>query len=336
MVRAFGVALLVGSALSINADTPVPTPLSVAIGPTTRLLVLSPHPDDETLAAAGLIRRVVKAGGTVRVVLLTSGDAFSEGVETSDGIVNPTANDYRHYGTMREHEAVNALTSLGVDRRLITFLGFPDDGLCQLASRYLSAKRRSFESPYTDRISPPLTEQVIRGVKYRGVDIRRELERIVREFGPTMMALPHPEDDHPDHCSSHIFGRDVVDALVKQHHPPRMRVLHYLIHYQQWPLSGDAGTGSELGPPAGFPRNEGRWVSLALTPDEAAAKKQALLAYPSQMLVIGRFMLAFGRNNELFIEGEPAEIPECWCNDGTDVATDLPPWQYRKRPTRRQ
>ena len=62
----------------------------MAIGPATRLLVLSPHPDDETLGAAGLIRRVVKAGGTVRVVLLTSGDAFAEGVETSDGIVNPT------------------------------------------------------------------------------------------------------------------------------------------------------------------------------------------------------------------------------------------------------
>jgi LmbE family N-acetylglucosaminyl deacetylase len=335
MVRAFGIALILGGAFSISADSRVPTPLAVAIGPATRLLLLSPHPDDETLAAAGLIRRVVKAGGTVRVVLLTSGDAFAEGVETSDGIVNPTSNDYRHYGTMRESESIDALTSLGVNRKLITFLGFPDDGLCQLASRYLTARRRSFESPYTDRVSPPLTEQVIRGVRYRGVDIRRELERIVREFGPTLLALPHPEDDHPDHCSTHIFGRDVMDALVKQRHAPKVRVLHYLIHYEQWPLSGDAGGGSELSPPADFPRSEGRWVSLTLTPDEAIAKKQALLAYPSQLLVIGRFMLAFGRDNELFLEGEPAYTPECWCNDGADVATDLPPWKYRKRPPQR-
>ena len=37
--------------------------------------------------------------------------------------------------------------------------------------------------------------------------------------------------------------------------------------------------------------------------------RAALLAYPSQMLVIGRFLLAFGRGNELFLEGEPASHP---------------------------
>ena len=35
----------------------------------------------------------------------------------------------------------------------------------------------------------------------------------------------------------------------------------------------------------------------------------ALLLYRSQMLVIGRFLLAFGRSNELFLEGEPASLP---------------------------
>jgi hypothetical protein len=52
------------------------------------------------------------------------------------------------------------------------------------------------------------------------------------------------------------------------------------------------------------------------------------------MLVIGRFMLAFGRSNELFLEGEPASMPECWC-DGENVATELPASQYRRRPRRR-
>lgn len=91
------------------------------------------------------------------------------------------------------------------------------------------------------------------------------------------------------------------------------------------------GTGGDLQPPAGFPPAEGRWESLGLTGDEAAAKKQALLVYRSQMLVIGRFMLAFARNNELFLEGEPASMPECWCN-GDNVATELPPSGYRRRP----
>ena len=87
-------------------------------------------------------------------------------------------------------------------------------------------------------------------------------------------------------------------------------------------------------PPAEFPPGEGGWANFALQPDEIELKKRALLAYSSQMLVIGRFMLAFGRSNELFLEGEPASMPECWC-DGENVATELPASQYRRRPRRR-
>lgn len=333
MWRAVALAFVLAGAVVVAQPEPLPA-LDVAISAATHLLVLAAHPDDEVLGSGGLIRRVVKAGGTVRVVLLTSGDAFAEGVETIDGIANPTSGDYRHYGTLRERESVEALGWLGVDRRAVRFLGFPDDGLCRLAERYLSAKR-TFESPYTDRVSPPATEQVIRGVRYRGLDVRREIERIVTDFSPTILVLPHPEDEHPDHCSTHIFGRDAIEALARRGLSPRVRVLHTLVHYGQWPLSADAGTGSALRPPANFPANEGRWVSLSLTEDEAALKKQALLAYPSQMLVIGRFMLAFGRDNELFLEGEPRSAPECWCADGENVASELPPARYRKRPPHR-
>ena len=47
----------------------------------TRLIVFSPHPDDESLGAGGLIQRVLEAGGKVKVVFITSGDGFPEGVE---------------------------------------------------------------------------------------------------------------------------------------------------------------------------------------------------------------------------------------------------------------
>src|SRR5436309_2621531 len=166
-----------------------PPPINLAVNRATRLLVIAPHPDDDVLGAGGLIRRVVKAGGSVHVVWMTSGDGFPEGVETAEGI-NPrvahlTPRDYGTYGRLREQEARSALDSLGVGTRSLTFLGFPDEGLCELASTYLSAKAQAFKSPYTGRISPPLTEQVIRGVRYRGYDLRREIERIIIAFGPT-------------------------------------------------------------------------------------------------------------------------------------------------------
>lgn len=310
------------------APAPLP-PLGLVPDATTRLLVVSPHPDDETLAAGGLIARVIARGGAVRVVLMTSGDAFAEGVETEDGISRPAPADYRNYGTLRERETRAAMQLFGVDPAQVTFLGFPDDGLCKLASTYLTVKS-AFESPYTRRESPPEAEQVIGGVAYRGVDVRREIERILVAFRPTVVLLPHPEDEHPDHCSTHIFVSEAIDVAAREHWIARPTSIHYLIHYGQWPFSAEAGTGSQLLPPAGFPPAEGRWATLELTRNEAALKKQALFAYSSQMLVIGRLMLAFGRDNELFLVGEPASLPECWCG-GENVATELPPDRRRRR-----
>ena len=327
-------ALTLAVTLSVRTAATAAAPAELQWSPdrSTRLLVLAPHPDDEALAAAGLIQRVHAAGGTVRVVMLTSGDGFPEGVEVADGVAHPGAGDFRGYGAAREHESVTAMGLLGVPPSQLTFLGFPDEGLCRIASTYLFDKRRAFASPYTQRERPPATEQVVRGVRYRGVDMRRELEEIVTAFRPTLIALPHPEDEHPDHCSTHIFAREAVDAVP----PPlrsRLRVLHYLVHYGQWPLSADAGLGSMLLPPDGFPTTEGTWRRLTLTPSEVETKKQALLAYRTQMLVIGRFMLAFGRTTELFLEGEPASTPACWC-DGENVATEKPPTAQGRKPGR--
>jgi LmbE family N-acetylglucosaminyl deacetylase len=219
--------------------------------------------------------------------------------------------------------------SLGVSPDHITFLGFPDEGLCLLASRYLFDTRRAFNSPYTDRARPPATEQLVRGVRYRGVDVRLEIERIIADFAPTLIVLPHPEDDHPDHCSTHIFVREALLA-VRRVRAPAVHVLHYLVHYGQWPLDG-AAAGSVLQPPTGFPPAEGRWVSLRLTRDEAAAKARAIGSYRTQMQVIGPFMQSFARDNELFLDGEPASLPECWCA-GENVATEVVSSHDRRRP----
>jgi LmbE family N-acetylglucosaminyl deacetylase len=251
-------------------------------------------------------------------------------VEATERIVRPKAKDYRGFGLTREQESRTAMLGIGVAANRLSFLGFPDEGLCRLASTYLYDKRGAFESPYTDRDQPPIGEQIIRGVRYRGVDVRREIESIVNDFKPTLLVLPHAQDYHPDHCSTHIFAKDALNA-VKASVAKKASVLHYLVHYQSWPLSEDAGEGSTLKPPSNFPANQGQWVSLQLTPEEAIAKKRTLLEYRSQVQVIGRFMLAFGRDNELFIQGDPVSRSSCWC-DGENIAPDPSPERSRRKP----
>jgi LmbE family N-acetylglucosaminyl deacetylase len=128
--------------------------------------VIDPHPDDEALGAAGLIQRVLAARGSVRVVLMTSGDAFPEGIQAATHIRRPKPRDYRNYGSLREHETAMAMQRLGVDRAHLLLLGFPDGGMCLIASHYLSARARPYKSPYTAREEPPASERLTPGMRY--------------------------------------------------------------------------------------------------------------------------------------------------------------------------
>jgi LmbE family N-acetylglucosaminyl deacetylase len=268
---------------------------------------VSPHPDDATLAAAGLIQRVRRVGGAVHVVQMTSGDAFFKGVVARRQAVVPTADDYREYGATRERETLAAMRTLGVKPSHVTLLGFPDDGLCKLASP--QDARDPYQSPYTRRNSPPAADQVIRGVTYRGEDLRRELGRVIAEFKPTIVLMPHPRDEHPDHCATHLFVHEALDAIAGEL-PARPLILHFVIHFGAWPMSAPGG---ELAPPPTFPASDGVWQAFALSPAEGVVKKRALAAYRTQLLVLNDLVAAFARTDEIFIEGEPPAPPACWC-----------------------
>lgn len=75
------------------------------------LAVVAPHPDDETLAAGGLIFDLNRAGWRVTIVVVTDGAASHP--------------DVRNLSALREVECRRAVRQLGVSGRP-TFLRFPD------------------------------------------------------------------------------------------------------------------------------------------------------------------------------------------------------------------
>jgi LmbE family N-acetylglucosaminyl deacetylase len=323
-------ALVVGVTFAAGCGAPLPE-LGVAASSNLRLLVIAPHPDDESIAVGGLIQRVRSAGGVVHVVIMTSGDAFPRALETAEQISDPTPADFQWFGRVREQESARALAHLGVDSASVTFLGFPDEGMCLLASRYLTS-RAPLVSPYTHRDLPPSEEQVIRGVEYRGSDVRMELARILTSFKPTVVVMPDGEDEHPDHCATYVFVRAAIERLARTNELPTPRVLRYIVHYDDWPT---ADSTTLLKPPDHFPEPRGHWRSLSLTDQEARVKREALSRYATQMAVTGDFMRAMARHNELFLQGDPVTRPECWC-DSEHVATLVPPEQQRGTPEQRR
>ena len=284
---------------------PAPAPAVLDVPDATRLLVIAPHPDDEVLGAGGLMQRVHETGGAVRVVYLTDGDGYPEGVKTEDHVETPTAKDYLGYGKQRRREARAALVRLGLADAFQTFLGFPDSGLCKLTRVYWSERRGAYRSPYTRLTRPPRSEMLVPATKYRGEDLSQELALVIGDFKPTMIAVPRQEDQHADHCAAWFFLADSLTDVRRVHPEFSTDVVNYIVHFNSWPFEEE---GPRLDPPPGLRGGASGWMRLALTPAETRAKRGALRRYTTQMHVMDWFLDGFARTNEVFSRPKPFKV----------------------------
>jgi LmbE family N-acetylglucosaminyl deacetylase len=277
-------------------------------------MVFSPHPDDETLAAGGLIQHMLGLGGAVKVVFMTSGDGFPEGVEKENRIVRPTAQDYRNYGKLRKKEARQALGILGMKKQDIVFLNFPDGGLRNLLSKHWSDRFPYFRSPFTQEDRPQTDDALLPNIEFDGEDVKREIERLLGDFRPTLIVVADFRDRRSDHCATYFFVTRSLKALRNRDPTFDPKILTYLVHFHQWPVGTGAGTGPRLNLPEGFDAEETDWISFSLSSEELANKRKSLMEYHSQMLVMGRYLMSFARANELFLmdqkkaKEEPAKM----------------------------
>lgn len=93
------------------------------------LLVLAPHPDDESLGCGGLIALLIEAGSKVSVIFVTSGSASHTSETFPPNILSK----------IRESEAVRACSDLGVFLPDLHFLRAPDSKLSGLDENGISA-----------------------------------------------------------------------------------------------------------------------------------------------------------------------------------------------------
>ncbi len=263
-----------------------------------RLLILSPHPDDEALAAGGTIVRWLREGGSVLVVFLTNGDANVAGKRLLSLNPFPRASDYCALGLRRQKEASLALRRLGVPPGDALFLGYPDRGLLKLWEGDWTPEH-PYRSPYTKASSPGIYPTSYHpGDRYCRDDLLRDLREIVVRYRPEVVYLPGPWDRHPDHRATYLFG---LRALRDVGYRGEIRL--YLVHYPHWPRPQRLVPGLSLSPPAALA--DLPWVELSLSEEEEGAKLRALKAYSSQWWTDGHFLGAFVRRDELFFHWGP-------------------------------
>src|SRR5438128_8481092 len=133
-----------------------------------RTMIIAPHPDDDVIAAGGLIQRIIEGGGEVSVVYVTDGEnnPWPQRYMKRKWILG--AEDRAEWGAMRRREALASLERLRVSKDLTRFLAFPDQKISALARR-------------------------------GDMRLRDELRGAIESFRPTLIVSPSASDLHGDH-----------------------------------------------------------------------------------------------------------------------------------------
>jgi LmbE family N-acetylglucosaminyl deacetylase len=284
------------------------------VGKDLRVIVFVPHPDDESIAAAGLMQRVTSQGGEVRTVFVTNGDGYPEAVRRQIGHPPRSSHDFKEYGRVRHDEGLQALCELGLPSESVIFLGFPDDGIDDLLTDHWS-KFTPYRSPYTQLNCAGYKDSFKRWEIYAGVNLRDEIARILEDFSPDWIVLPDPRDYHPDHCATGLF---VLEAIRKLNLEGKLlfdktQVLTYLVHFKDYPASQTWMLEAQQS--GLFMSSTGcgilsftEWLSLPLTDEELQGKERALAAHQSQQQMLGGFFRTFLVPDEIFGKLEPSQF----------------------------
>lgn len=264
-----------------------------------RLLVVSPHPDDETLGTGGLISQALAQGDTVKVVFVTNGDAFHYGVEKFDHRLSLRPADYLNYGQRRQQEALEALRRLGVGRPNVIFLGFPDRGVAPIWQSYWDPDR-AYSSRTTGMSAVPYQLAQKPGAPYNAPALLDGLEQVMKDYRPTEIFVTDTYDSHPDHWAAGAFtlaAANRVQAGDASFHP---FIYTFVIHSGTWQLLPVLEHDRTLLPPGYFLALGNPWYRLSLTAEALTEKKSAITAYQTQEMAMPTFLANFERPNELF------------------------------------
>jgi LmbE family N-acetylglucosaminyl deacetylase len=285
-----------GLALTTSAQiaagrAPAPLPLMAAPRADDRILVIAPHPDDETLCCGGYLQQAVAAGASVGVVWMTAGDSFEFDAIVTERTLRPKGAGLEKLGVLRMAEAHAAADRLGVPRAQQYLLGFPDRDLRILLRESATVPLRS---RYTGVSAVPYAEALHPGSAYTGAALRGNLQEVIERFAPTIVLASAPQDRHPDHSASGALAVELVRAGAA-----RVSIYYWIVHGgHEWPAPRGLHRDRSLLPPR--IARDLAWERAPLSDAQVAGKLAALGEHRTQLRVMRRFLDAFIRSDEIY------------------------------------
>lgn|GEM_PF-746570 len=310
-------------------DADIQLPLLSIVLPETRLIVIAPHSDDETLGCGGIIRDVLAAGGQVMVVVMTNGDSFT--VAAEEQFHRPAVNsaDYIQLGHVRQSETLRALKRLGLSEDKVVFFGFPDHGLSALWAENWNV-RQPYLSKYTASNHSPYNNSYQQGVPYAGQAVLANLGQVMSNFNPTLILAPHPDDEHSDHAATWTFVAASFIGLSDKEISPKPELYTYLVHRGSFPIPHGYRRDEVLLPPRPLLQSyNSQWMTYDIDAAAESIKEQAIKEYASQLRVpiMSSLLNSFIRKNELFAK---VDIPLINHEQSAVDLTSLATWNNQE------
>jgi LmbE family N-acetylglucosaminyl deacetylase len=258
-----------------------------------RVLVVAPHPDDESLCCGGLVHTALGAGAHVAIVWITNGDGFKWDAIVVERKIRPRAGTYLELARQRQSEARSAGGLLGVASDSLLFLGYPDRGVLSLLLDYYHPNT-PWRSKFTGANAVVYEDAVDPGASYSGDNLVKDFNSVLDRVQPTLVLAPSPQDTHPDHRGTGLLVWRTMTARGQQD-----RVRYWIVHGgRDWPAPHGYHPGfAQTVAPRGLGM---QWEAFALDDDAIEAKRLAVSAHRSQMKVMGRIMLGYVRSDELY------------------------------------
>ncbi len=263
-----------------------------------KVLILAPHPDDETIGTAGVIQKALKEGAKVKVVYFTNGDHNELAFIVYEKRLTFRKTEFLHMAEVRRKEAIAAMKSLGLREEDLVFLGYPDFGTLEILTKYWGSNTKPFKNFLTRVSRVPYAECLSANAPYIGESILSDLKRIIVEFKPTKVFVSHPVDTNRDHRALYLFLKIALWDLGESIKQPQ--IFPYIIHVVGWPRPRGYHPDLELTSPEALNHNEISWQRLELTDEEVKRKHDTISFFKSQIEYDPPYLFTFARKNELF------------------------------------
>ncbi len=256
------------------------------------VLVIAPHPDDETLGAGGTIIQALKAKKSVGIVVLTNGDGYP----LAAAKISDTTTEYKKLAVTRQNYLVNALSLIDFPQSNLYFLAYPDGGLLDIFKAnsrqpYVSLQtgnKHSYAALHTDYHS----KKHGKPAPYTRTAIVDDLTQIIKQKQPRSIYVTSVNDSHPDHQAAFLLTQQ---AAINAEYQGLLNT--YLIHAKEKDNSAEhpyifetKSASAELAAA----------IKTQLLPSEVLQKKAMLETFEVEMQTAEDFMLSFVKEEEAF------------------------------------